>query len=182
MHIGDEYIALTRRVAERCAAERFGIVYGGTSYGMMNELASAYKQAGGQNLVGVMAEDLMRVTKGYQAYEHLDKQYVEPSMELRKQRIAQLSDGFVILPGGYGTFEELGSFLGGNINKLYSKPVVLYNYHGFYDKLLAFFDEMAQKQFSKIGLQEAAFVTEDLDAAMYFLKSFKPQELADKFV
>jgi uncharacterized protein (TIGR00730 family) len=182
MHVGDEYIELTRKVAERFAAEKFGVVYGGTSYGMMKELAESYKTAGGNDLVGVMAEDLIQVTKGYEAYENLDERHIEPTMEMRKYRIAQLSDGFIVLPGGYGSFEELGSFLGGNINKLYSKPVVLYNYGRFYDRLIAFFDEMVEKKFSKINLREAAFVTDNLNEAVKFFKEYQQKELVDKFV
>ena len=182
MHVGEEYIELTRMVANRFATEKFGVVYGGTSYGMMKELAEIYKTAGGTDLVGVMAQDLMKVTKGYEAYGQLDEQYLEPTMEMRKQRIAELSDGFLILPGGYGTFEELGSFLGGIINKLYSKPVVIYNYKNFYDTLIAFFDEMVQKEFSKIKLHEAALITDNLDEAMSYFKNFKKVELVDKFL
>lgn len=182
MHVGDEYIALTRRVAERLAAENFGIVFGGTSYGMMHELATAYKSNNGKDLVGVMAEDLMRVTKGYKAYDRLDAQFLEPTMEARKHRMAQLSDGFLVLPGGYGTFEELGSFIGGNVNKLCSKPVVLYNHDNFYDTLIAFFDEILEKKFSKIDPRDAMLVTSDLEEAIRFFRDFKPNDLADKFI
>jgi len=182
MHVGDEYIQLTRDVATRLAREGHGVVYGGTAYGMMKELAETYKTQGGKDLVGVMAKDLMQVTKGYEAYEHLDKQYLEDSMEMRKYRIATLSEGFLILPGGYGTFEEIGSFVGGNVNKLYSKPVVLLNYNHFYDTLLAFFDEMTDKRFSKIPLSEVVHVTESLDDALAYLTTYQAKDIADKFV
>jgi uncharacterized protein (TIGR00730 family) len=182
MHVGEEYISLTRSVAERIASEGWGVVFGGTSYGMMKELAEAYKNAGGKDLVGVMAEDLMKVTKGYEAYENLDEQHIEPNMELRKHRIAELSHGFLMLPGGYGTFEEIGSFVGGNVNKLYSKPIVLLNYRGFYDTLIQFFDEMTEKKFSKISLTEAVHITDSLDSAIFYFKTYSPKELSDKFV
>lgn len=63
LSVGQEYINLTRKVAERLAGEEMGIVYSGTDYGMMSELAKVYKDAGGSDLTGVMAKGLMAVTK-----------------------------------------------------------------------------------------------------------------------
>lgn len=182
MHVAEEYIVLTRLVAERFAKEGFGVVYGGTAYGMMKELAQVYKSHGGKHLVGVMAEDLIQVTKGYEAFSDLDDKYLEPNMEMRKYRIAKLSDAFLVLPGGYGSFEEFGSFMGGNINKLYSKPVVLFNYNHFYDTLVDFFEELVEKRFSKIGLREAVYVTEDMEEVVKYFKNYHQKDLVDKFV
>ncbi len=182
LSVGQEYIELTRAVATRLASEGFGIVYGGTAYGMMATLGESYKQAGGNDLTGVMAKDLMAVTKHYVAFENLDHTFVEDTMESRKYRITRESDGFIILPGGYGTFEEIGSIIGGKVNKLYDKPIVIFNYHGFYDTLIAFLSEMQAKNFSKIPISEFVYVTDSLDEAIGHLKQYHPKELADKFV
>lgn len=182
LSVGNEYIELTETVAKTLAAKKFGIVYGGTAYGMMSTLAQAYKNAGGSNLTGVMAKDLMRVTKGYVAFEALDRPFVEETMENRKHRMAEESDAFIILPGGYGTFEEIGSFIGGKVNKLYDKPIAIYNYDGFYDTMLEFLDEMQQKDFSKIPISEFVFVSDSLDNIIDHLENYHPKELKDKFV
>lgn len=182
LSVGQEYIDLTRQVAERLANEKMGVVYGGTDYGMMSELAKAYKNAGGGDLTGVMAKDLMAVTKGYVAFEGLDKSYLEETMNDRKYRIVAESDAFIILPGGYGTFEEIGEIIGGKVNKLYDKPIAIFNYGGFYDTLIKFLDEMQQKDFSKVPLTEFVFISSDLNDILDHFKNYQVKELADKFV
>ena len=182
LSVGQEYIDLTKQVAERLANEAMGIVYGGTDYGMMSELAKAYKNAGGNDLTGVMAKDLMAVTKGYVAFEGLDKSYLEETMDDRKHRIAFESDAFIILPGGYGTFEEIGEIIGGKVNKLYDKPIAIFNYNGFYDTLIKFLDEMQAKDFSKVPLSEFVLVSDNLDDILDYFKNYQTKELADKFV
>ncbi len=182
LSVGQEYIDLTREVAERLAREKMGIVYGGTDYGMMSELAKSYKDAGGNDLTGVMAKDLMAVTKGYVAFEGLDKSYLEETMDDRKHRIVAESDAFIILPGGYGTFEEIGEIIGGKVNKLYDKPIAILNYDGFYDTLIKFLGEMQQKNFSKVPLSEFVFVSDNLDEILDYFKNYQTKELADKFV
>ncbi len=182
LSVGQGYIDLTRQIAEQLANEKMGIVYGGTDYGMMSELAKAYKNAGGSDLIGVMAKDLMAVTKGYVAFGGLDKTYLEETMDDRKHRIVSESDTFIILPGGYGTFEEIGEIIGGKVNKLYDKPIAIFNYNGFYDTLIKFLDEMQQKEFSKVPLSDFVYVSDNLDDILNYFHNYQAKELADKFV
>ncbi len=182
LSVGEEYIKLTESVATKIAEKKYGIVYGGTDYGMMSTLAKAYKESGGESLTGVMAKDLMAVTKGYVAYNNLDDSYLEETMEERKRRIVELSDAFIILPGGYGTFEEIGSIIGGKVNKLYDKPIAIFNYNGFYDTLLRFLDEMQQKDFSKVPISDFVHVSNDLDDIFVYFDGYQRKELADKFI
>ncbi len=182
LNVGQEYIDLTKHIATQLAENGFGIVYGGTAYGMMLTLATAYKEANGKDLTGVMAKDLMAVTKGYVAYDGLDTVFLEKTMDDRKHRILEESDAFIILPGGYGTFEEIGSIIGGKVNKLYDKPIVIYNYNNFYDTLIAFLDEMQSKSFSKVPLSEFVYVTENLDETLAYFNAYEKKELVDKFV
>lgn len=182
LSVGQEYINLTEQVAKKLASKKYGIVYGGTAYGMMSTLAEAYKGVGGQELIGVMAEDLMAVTKGYVAFGALDRSYLESTMENRKHRIVEQSDAFIILPGGYGTFEEIGSIIGGKVNKLYDKPIAIYNFGGFYDTMIKFLDEMQQKNFSKIPISEFVFVSDNLDEIINHFETYQSKELEDKFV
>lgn len=182
LEVGDEYIKLTEVVARRLAKNGHGIVYGGTAYGMMSTLAESYKAAGGTNLTGVMVKDLTAVTKSYVAFDRLDTSFLEETMEDRKRKIVEQSDAFILLPGGYGTFEEIGSILGGKVNKLYDKPIALYNYGGFYDTLIAFMSELQNKSFSKIPLTEFVFISDDLNEILTHFSTYQTKELADKFV
>jgi uncharacterized protein (TIGR00730 family) len=175
LDVGQEYINLTQQAATRLAHDGHGIVYGGTAYGMMSTLASAYKTAGGNNLIGVMAKDLMAVTKGYVAFDRLDTSFLEDT-------IIEQSDAFILFPGGYGTFEEIGSIIGGKVNKLYDKPIALYNYNGFYDTLIAFLNEMQGKAFSKIPITEFVHISDNLDEILHYFATYQQKELVDKFV
>ncbi len=182
MHVGQEYIDLTRQVAQLIAERGDSIVYGGTDYGMMKELAESYKNAGGRELIGVMAKDLMAVTKGYKAYARLDEQHVEETMGARKEKILSLADAVLVLPGGYGTMEELIDYVGGKINLLYDKPIGILNYRGFYDTLAAFFDELHLKSFSKIKFSEVACISDDPTTIFKYVDVYQPVVLLDKFV
>lgn len=182
LEVGQEYIDLTERVAREIAARHYGIVYGGTDYGMMHALAAAYTTAGGNDLTGVMAKDLMAVTKGYIAYDKLSQTFLEDTMEDRKRRIVSESDAFVILPGGYGTFEEIGSIIGGKVNKLYDKPIALINYDGYYDQLIRFLSDMQGRQFSKIAPSEIVYVCQTVEQALNYFEEYETHELQDKFV
>jgi len=182
LEVGQEYIDLTEQVAKALADRNMGIVYGGTAYGMMSTLATSYKVAGGTDLTGVMAKDLMAVTKNYIAFESLDQSFIEETMENRKHKMIELSDAFIILPGGYGTIEEIGTIVGGRVNKLFDKPIAVYNHKGFYDTLLTFLDEIHDKAFSKIAKDEILFVSDDLDKILGYFQGYHQKEVADKFV
>ena len=182
LHVGQEYIDLTHQVAERLAKDGHGIVYGGTAYGMMLELGEAYKRSGGKRLIGVMSKDLMEVTKGYKAFDGLDEQYIEATYSTRKDKICSKAQAVLALPGGYGTLDELVTYVTSKVNKLYDVPIALYNYNGFYDTFLAFCNEMKSKDFSKIALEDVALVSDNLDEILEYFQSYKPTELSDKFV
>lgn len=124
----------------------------------------------------------MAVTKGYVAYDRLDATFLEDTMENRKHRIVEQSDAFIILPGGYGTFEEIGSIIGGKVNKLYDKPIALYNYGGFYNTLVTFLNKMQSKAFSKIPITEFVYISDNLDDILSHFSSYQQKELIDKFV
>jgi len=181
LEVGQEYIELTALVASSLAEQGMGIVYGGTAYGMMLTLAESYKEAGGVSLTGVMAKDLMRVTKDYVAYTQLDTTFLEETMEDRKRRIIEQSDAFLILPGGYGTLEEIGSIIGGRVNKLFDKPIAFYNHQHFYDTFFEFLDEIYSKRFSRISAQEFVYKANTLADILNYFQQYQKQELVDKF-
>lgn len=182
LDVDQKYIDLTQQIASKIASKGYGIVYGGTDYGMMGKLAESYKAAGGKDLCGVMAKDLMAVTINYEKYSGLDKEYTVDTMEDRKNKIISLSDAFVILPGGYGTFEEIGSIVGGQTSKLYSKPIAFYNFEGYYNTLFKFLGEMFEKNFSRIKPQEVFISSSNLDEIFSFFEQFTQKKLKDKFV
>lgn len=182
LDVDQRYIDLTDVVAKTIATSGNGIVYGGTDYGMMSRLAESYKLAGGKDLCGVMAKDLMSVTKNYKKFDGLDEEHVVNTMEDRKRKIIELSDAYIILPGGWGTFEEIGSIVGGQANKLYSKPIAFFNFEGYYDTLFDFLQKMFREKFSRINPNEIFFSSDNLDLILKFFDEYSSKELRDKFV
>ncbi len=182
LSIGQEYINLTRIVAEILAKNNFSIIYGGTDFGMMGELAEAYKAAGGKELIGIMSKELQGVTKNYKTYSKLDVAIWEDRIIERIGKINDLADGFIILPGGYGTLEEMMSIVSGKANKLHNKPIVILDFNGFYKTFISFMDEMCEKKFSKINIKELVHICESIDDIVDYFKSYKEVPLPDKFV
>lgn len=121
----------------RALAERgIGLVYGGAKVGLMQAVADATLHAGGR-VVGVIPEVLVDLEVAHQGLTEL---HVTSTMHTRKALMGERSDAFIILPGGFGTFEELFEVLAWQTLKLHRKPIMLLNTLGFYDKMLEFLD------------------------------------------
>ena len=129
-----------RRAAEelgRTLAQRgLGLIYGGGKTGLMGAVADAALAAGG-HVVGVIPHVLVDLEV---AHEGISELHVTSTMHTRKALMAERADAFVILPGGYGTLEEMFEVLAWQTLKLHTKPVVLLNVAGFFDALLEFLD------------------------------------------
>jgi len=121
--------ALGRALARR----GIGLVYGGSSTGLMGALADATLKAGG-HVIGIMPEGLV----GEQAHTGLSELIITPDMASRKARMGVLADAFLALPGGFGTLDELFEMLTWSQLGFQAKPVGLLNSDGFWDGLLVF--------------------------------------------
>ena len=141
----ESYAKATTVLAQHLARNVIGIVYGGGKVGLMGELADAALAAGGE-VIGVMPRSL--VDKEI-AHTRLSELRVVDSMHERKALMAELSDGFIALPGGYGTFEEFCEVLTWTQLGLQRKPCGLLNVDGFYDRLLSLFDHAVDERFLK---------------------------------
>ena len=121
------------------------MVYGGGKVGLMGALADAALEAGG-DIIGVIPQSL--VDKEL-SHPRLSDLRVVGSMHERKALMAELSDAFIALPGGYGTFEEFCEVLTWTQLGLHRKPCGILNVEGYYDPLLALFDHALAEQFVK---------------------------------
>ena len=135
------YIRSAKAVGRILAERGIGLVYGGGNIGLMGAVADACLAAGGE-VIGVIPQALMGKEVAGRPVDHqtLTRLEVVDSMHARKARMAELSDGFIALPGGFGTFEELCEILTWSQLGFHAKPVGLLNVAGFYDPLLALFD------------------------------------------
>lgn len=131
-----EYKKVAEELGRALAARDLGLIYGGAKVGLMGAIADASLAAGGY-VVGVIPHVLVDLEVAHQSISEL---HVTSTMHTRKALMAERADAFLILPGGFGTFEELYEVLAWQTLKIHSKPVVLLNVAGFYDKMLEFLD------------------------------------------
>ncbi len=127
------------------AAAGLGLVYGGASVGLMGAVADAALK-GGAKVVGV----LPTVLAGKEiAHNGLSSLELVPTMHERKARMVELSDAFLVLPGGYGTLEEVLEAVTWAQLRLHAKPCILINTLGYWDGLLKFLDTAVAAGFLK---------------------------------
>ncbi len=137
----DAAIALTQVLADR----HIGLVYGGASVGIMGTLADA-ALVRGVSVIGVMPKALIEREVSHNGLSEL---IVVNNMHERKAAMAEIADGFIALPGGLGTLEELFETLTWSQLRFHSKPCGLLNSDNYYDKLLGFLDHAVEEQFVK---------------------------------
>lgn len=155
-----EYLQAARALGAHLAGAGIDVVYGGGHVGMMGALADAALAAGGR-VIGVIPEHLMRPEV---AHQNLTELIVVDSMHTRKRTMAARADAFAVLPGGYGTYEEMFEMVTWAQLRLQAKPVGLLNVAGFFDALLVFLRHAAQQQFIRPELRDLVLVEHSVPA------------------
>jgi uncharacterized protein (TIGR00730 family) len=141
------YAAAARSLGQHLAGRKIGVVYGGSRVGLMGILADAALHAGGE-VIGVIPQTLVAKEVAHTGLADLR---VVNSMHERKALMAELSDGFIAMPGGFGTFDELCEILTWMQLGLQRGRCGLMNVDGYFDHLLSMFDHAMQEQFLKPG-------------------------------
>ena len=141
----EEYASAAQQLARELVAQGYEVVYGGGKVGMMGVMADAALGAGGK-VIGVIPKALLAKEI---AHSGLTELRVVDSMHTRKAMMAELSVGFIALPGGLGTMEELFEVLTWSQLGLHAKPCGLLNVSGYFDPLLAFLDSTVSERFVK---------------------------------
>jgi len=173
------YVDAANRLGRALAGEGITLVYGGACVGLMGAVADAALAAGGK-AIGVLPDFLRRKEL---AHPRLTELHVVDSMHERKARMAELSDGFIALPGGMGTLEELFEIITWAQLGLHAKPCGLLNVHRYYDPLIEFVSRMADEGFIKDkhkGLVLAADTPEEMLAAMRAFEPIRVQKWVDR--
>ena len=138
-------------------ARGLGLVFGAGHVGLMGVLADAVRQLGGET-IGVIPQSLVDREL---ADRNLTELRIVESMHDRKALMAELSDGFVALPGGFGTLDELFEILTWAQLKFHHKPIGVLNVAGFYDPLLAWIDNSIEKDFVTAKSRDLLIVEND---------------------
>lgn len=164
------FIDSARHVGRALAARGIGVVYGGGRLGLMGALADAALEAGGE-VIGVIPDALVA---GEVAHRGLTELRVVETMHQRKQAFTDLSDGFLTLPGGTGTMDELWEAMSWAQLGYHTKPVGLLNVAGFYDGLIAFVGVMAETGFLRPQHRDILKVGDDLDTLLAVMAAHQP--------
>ncbi|UKT65176.1 TIGR00730 family Rossman fold protein [Pedobacter mucosus] len=157
-----------KQLAETLVQQQVKLIYGGGSVGVMGVLADDVLQMGGL-VTGVIPQFLMDKEVGHKGVTEM---IVTENMHQRKQKMADLSDGFVILPGGFGTLEEFFEVLTWLQLGLHNKPIGVLNVNGFYDPLFAQMDMMVKNRFLKPTNRDLVFNESDAETLINKMDNF----------
>lgn len=167
------YTAAAKRLGEQLAQSGRRLVYGGGSKGLMGVVADAVLEAGGQ-VTGVITERLVTAETAHTALTEL---VVVPDMHSRKAKMSELADGFIALPGGIGTLEELFEIWTWSQIGYHSKPVALVDVNGFYDPLLTFLKHSADEGFVRQAYLDTLFVSAEVKEILHNFDNYQPHNL-----
>jgi uncharacterized protein (TIGR00730 family) len=170
------YIETARAVGRTLAERGIGVVYGGGRLGLMGAIADSALEAGGE-VIGIIPQALVAAEV---AHRGLTELHVVDTMHQRKQAFTDLSDGFVNLPGGTGTMDELWEALSWAQIGYHAKPVGLLNVAGYYDHLIAFYAKMGEVGFLRPQHQGILIVDDALDGLLAKMAGHVPIETITK--
>lgn len=162
-------------LAETMTSQSIALVFGGGSVGVMGVMADEVLKRNGK-VIGVIPQFLMDKEVGH---KELSEMIITENMHQRKQKMADLSDGFIILPGGFGTLEEFFEVLTWLQLGLHAKPIGVLNVDGFYDPLFVQMDKMVESRFLKQANRDLVFNETDAAVLVEKMQNFdaKPDEV-----
>jgi uncharacterized protein (TIGR00730 family) len=172
------YAEAARRLGAALAGRGLGLVYGGGAVGLMGVIADAALAAGGE-VVGVIPRKL---SSKEVAHAGLTELHVVGTMHERKALMADRADGFIALPGGYGTCDELFEIVTWAQLGLHQKPIGLLNVAGYFAPLLAWCDHMVAEGFLKPEYRELLLVADTAEAMVERVLTFRPAEPAEQWI
>ena len=156
------YAQVARQLARAMVNRNIDLVYGGASVGIMGEIANAVLEEGG-DVIGIIPKGLFKKEVAHTGVTELRE---VDSMHERKSLMADLSDGFIALPGGFGTIEEIFEIITWSQLGMHRKPCGLLNVCHYYDKLFDFLDHSVTEQFIKAAHHSTILVDECPDALL----------------
>ena len=161
------------KLGETLAKENITLVYGAAKIGIMGKIAAAaLKQKG--KVIGVIPEFLKQKEV---VHLGLNELITTKNMHQRKLKMHELSDGFIALPGGFGTLEELFEIITWAQLGLHQKPIGLLNCNGFYNDLIKMLEKMTAKGFLKIENLDILIVDDDIESLIKKMTVFKPKSV-----
>lgn len=175
--IDQHYFALAEELGTALAQSGFNLVYGGSNVGLMHELATTMLNLGA-HVTGVIPQRIFDKGLGYESVQEL---IVTPDMSSRKQKMMELSDAFITLPGGFGTLEEFFETLTLKQLQYHNKPIILINHQHFFDPLFKVFDQLFDSKFAKPDYKSYFYSAGSVQDTLTYLKTYTPPDFKDKW-
>lgn len=170
MGYNEAYRRAAEQLAGYLASRDIGLVYGGANVGLMKVLADTML-AKGKEVIGIMPANLVQKEV---AHHTLTELIIVDTMAERKEKMVELSDGFISLPGGYGTLDELSEILTFNQLRISDKPLGILNIDGYFDSLLRFFDHAVHEGFVRKEHRDNLMVSDDMENLFEMMHAFHP--------
>jgi uncharacterized protein (TIGR00730 family) len=176
--IDAEYVAATKEVGAAMGANEWDLVYGGTNAGLMGVVADA-ALAAGVRVTGVIPE---YIRKRGLAHDQLDSLIVTADMRERKAAMDHRADAFLVLPGGFGTLEEVFEILTLKQLQLHRRPIVFLNTRGVYNLLHGFLNHLLDERFAKPESNLLYHFADTPSEAFAYLEDYKPTSAGSKWL
>jgi uncharacterized protein (TIGR00730 family) len=165
------FVELAYDLGQYLANAKIQVIYGGAQVGIMGAVANGVLSAGGE-VIGILPQFLRRKEI---AHEGVTEVIATETMHQRKKLMEEMADGFIVLPGGYGTLDEMFEILTWGQLGLHNKPIGLLNVNGYYNHLIAMMDHMVTSGFVSIANRQMLIVDEEIDTLITAMYAYQPQ-------
>jgi uncharacterized protein (TIGR00730 family) len=165
--IAQKYRQTAQIIGRLTAQKKHTLITGGSNIGLMRTLVKSATEFGGRT-IGIIP--VFFENRGLACYDN-SKLIIVNNMHERKQKLFEISDAFVILPGGYGTLDEMLEIITLKQIGIYDKPIIIFNQDGYYDPILQQFEKMHSEKFSNYGSKNAYFVTSNTNEIFDIIES-----------
>ncbi|NOU96614.1 TIGR00730 family Rossman fold protein [Paenibacillus sp. LMG 31456] len=172
-----DYQVKAAELGNYMAQNNYRLIYGGSKIGLMGEIANAVMNGGGE-VIGVMPEGLF---KGEMVHRELTQLIEVENMHARKAKMGELADGFIALPGGFGTYEELFEVLCWSQIGIHNKPVGILNIRNYFDPLINLIKNSINEGFSNTSHLSLINVSNEPVELMKKMECYVPQTLEQKW-
>ncbi|MHC5112467.1 MAG: LOG family protein [Planctomycetota bacterium] len=167
------YVAAAKGLGQMLASRDIGIVYGGGNCGLMGVVANASMSAGGE-VIGVIPAMLQERELAHQGVTEL---HVVKTMHERKAMMAELADGFIALPGGFGTFEEIFESITWAQLGIHHHPVAMLNVGGYYDPVQALVDRAVDDGLIKPEFSAMVIIDDDMERMLWRMEEYERPDI-----
>ncbi|AEH47871.1 MULTISPECIES: TIGR00730 family Rossman fold protein [Parageobacillus] len=166
-----EYRQAARELGKFLASKKISLIYGGGKAGLMGEIANAVLSHKGR-VIGIIPKFLKDKEL---AHDNISELFIVDTMHTRKAKMYELADGFIVMPGGYGTYEELFEVLSWLQIGIHNKPIGLLNVNGFFDPLIKMLEHTVDKGFAKPENLKLVISADNVVTLYQLMENFKPK-------